>query len=165
MLQILDKVAKKLKTGDEVKKEDLEKIVDFLQNFADKCHHGKEEDFFFPSLQTNETNKKLINELLGEHKISRDYIRQISESINDYHVNSLSAERIALTSRRYIELLTSHIRKENLILFPAAQKELAQKLLSEIGEKFEKFEKEVIGEGKHEEYHQWLNQLRASYLT
>ena len=32
-------------------------------------------------------------------------------------------------------------------------------------ERFEKLERDVIGEGKHEEYNEWLNELKEFYLT
>jgi len=48
MMQIMKKIAIRLLDGKEVRREDLSKVVEFLVNFADKCHHGKEEDIFFP---------------------------------------------------------------------------------------------------------------------
>jgi hemerythrin-like domain-containing protein len=51
MLGVMKKVAIRLKNREEVKKEHLDKIVDFLINFADKCHHGKEESFNTPLYQ------------------------------------------------------------------------------------------------------------------
>ena len=47
MLNIMNKVADKIEKAKELNKEHTEKIIEFLKIFADKCHHGKEEDILF----------------------------------------------------------------------------------------------------------------------
>jgi hypothetical protein len=51
MLRILEKVSAKLKSGEKVDPDHLERIVEFFRVFADKCHHGKEEDLLFPEME------------------------------------------------------------------------------------------------------------------
>lgn len=164
MLKIMEKAAKRLRSG-EVKKEHLDKIVEFLRNFADKCHHGKEEGILFPEMSKKPSNRKPINELLGEHMAGRDLIRGMAESLKNYHKGNPDAIHIAVNMEEYIGLLTEHIKKENLVLFPKADKQLSQKLQEEMEEKFEEFEKTVIGEGVHEKYHGWLKELSKIYLA
>ncbi len=164
MLSIMSSVAQRLQNGENVDKKHLQKIVEFLQNFADKCHHGKEEDILFPRLIANQSHTTVVNELLGEHKTGRDYIRGINESINNYAVGNADAFHIAINAEAYVQLLTEHINKENAILFPMADKELSEQQQEEIMEQFEVLERDVIGEGKHEEYHGWLKELGAIYL-
>ena len=50
MLLIMGKVASKLEKDETIEQDHLNKIVKFLRNFADKCHHGKEEGILFPEL-------------------------------------------------------------------------------------------------------------------
>ncbi len=164
MLKIMEKVAERLHKGQSVKKEHMKKIIEFLVNFADRCHHGKEEDILFPILAKKPSNRKLVNELLGEHKAGRDFVRGISESFDTYKPGSPDAIHIAVNTEGYIRLLTEHIRKENTVLFPRADRELSRRLQEKIEERFEKFERDVIGPGKHEAYHGWLTELRQIYL-
>ena len=128
MLNIMKKVATKLKNREEVKKEHLEKIVEFLRNFADKCHHGKEESILFPEVVKNVSNLVLVNELLGEHKTGRDYIRGIDESLKYYDMGNPDAYHIATNMEGYILLLTQHIKKESKLLFPIVDKQIPDKL-------------------------------------
>ena len=164
MLKIMEQVAKKLHAGANVDSAHLQKILEFLSNFADKCHHGKEEGILFPELLKSGSNGTLINDLLGEHKTGRDYIRGMKESLEQFAPGSPDAIHIAVNAEGYIRLLTEHIRKENDLLFPVADRELSDALKDEIFEKFEILERDVIGEGKHEEYHGWLKELKAAYL-
>ncbi len=165
MLTVMERVAPRLRKGQNVKKEHLKKIIEFLVNFADKCHHGKEEGILFPILAKKSSNRKLVNELLGEHKTGRDYVRGISASFAAYKPGNPDAIHIAVNMEGYIRLLTVHIRKENTVLFPKADRELSRKLQEKIEERFEKFERDVMGPGKHEQYHLWLKELKQIYLA
>jgi hemerythrin-like domain-containing protein len=164
MLGVMKIVAKRLKDREEVKKEHLEKIVEFLSNFADKCHHGKEEGILFPEVVKVVSNLFMVNELLGEHKAGRDYIKGIAESLKYYNTGNPDAYHIATNIEGYISLLIEHIRKENKLLFPIADKQIPDNVQLMIEEKFEILERDVIGEGKHEEYHGWLKDLKKIYL-
>jgi len=164
MLNIMTEVTIRLKNREEVNKEHLEKIVEFLRNFADKCHHGKEESILFPEVVKNISNLPILNELLGEHKTGRDYISGIAESLKYYDTGNPDSFHIAANMEGYISLLTEHIKKESNSLFPIADKQIPDKIQLEIEEKFETLERDVIGEGKHEEYHSWLKDLRKAYI-
>jgi hemerythrin-like domain-containing protein len=164
MLDVMKKVAIRLKNREEVKKEHLEKIVEFLSNFADKCHHGKEERILFPEVVKDVSNLFMVNELLGEHKTGRDYIRGIAESLKYYDTGSPDAYHIATNMEGYIWLLIEHIKKESKSLFPIVDKQIPDKVQFEIEEQFETLERDVIGEGKHEEYHGWLKDFQKIYL-
>jgi hemerythrin-like domain-containing protein len=165
MLNVMKIVAKRLKDREEVKKEHLAKIVEFLSNFADKCHHGKEEGILFPEVIKDVSNLAMVNELLGEHKAGRDYIRGIAESLKYYNIGNPDAYHIATNMEGYIYLLTEHIKKESKSLFPIVDKQIPDNVQIMIEEQFEKLERDVIGEGKHEEYHGWLKDLKKIYLT
>lgn len=163
MLKIIGKISGQLARGKDVDSGHLSKVVEFLRNFADRCHHGKEEGILFPELMKKNANPVLINELLGEHKTGRDFIRGIAESLAKVRKGNPDAFHIAVNMKGYSALLTEHIRKENNLLFPLADKALPENLQNEIEERFETLEREVIGEGKHEEYHGWLKELKAFY--
>jgi len=58
----------------------IESIVDFVRTYADRTHHGKEEDILFQQLsQRNLEARDLeaMNELAAEHKQAREKVRQI----------------------------------------------------------------------------------------
>ncbi len=47
MLEILDSVCTNIESGKSVEQEHLEKLVEFMRIFVDKCHHTKEEAHLF----------------------------------------------------------------------------------------------------------------------
>jgi hemerythrin-like domain-containing protein len=62
-------------------------------------------------------------------------------------------------ARGYAGLLAPHIFKEDNILYPMADRNIPEKEQKVLEEKFEKVEKEVIGEGKHHEYLHLVEEL------
>ena len=51
MLAVLEASCQRLEAGQRVRPDVFREAVDFVQNFADRCHHGKEEENLFPRLQ------------------------------------------------------------------------------------------------------------------
>jgi len=76
-----------------------------------------------------------------------------------------AAHEFAKTAREYINLLNQHIYKENKVLFPLAEKHLSKVELARLSEGFELIETKKIGVGRHDEFHEMLNDLVSIYLT
>ena len=167
MMRILEKLSEKLEAGEDVDAEHLEKIVEFFRIFADRCHHGKEEDILFPAMEAAGIPKEggPIGVMLLEHDQGRGYVKGMADATAKYKAGDRKAAPvIASNARNYIALLTQHIEKENRVLFPMADSHLSAEKQESIFEAFEKIEVEKIGVGKHEEFHHLLDNLSAVYL-
>lgn len=159
MLQILEKICDKLEAQEKIDSEHLEKILEFIKVFADRCHHGKEEDLFFPALEKAGIPKEggPLGVMLIDHDTGRGYVRGMSE-------NLVNPSGFAENARNYINLLREHIDKEDGILYPMAEMHLSEQIDQELLVGFEKIEEERIGKGKHEEFHRLLENLQGVYL-
>lgn len=141
---------------------DVAGMIHFLRLFADKCHHGKEEDLFFPALERAGIRKEggPIGQMLLEHSEGRGYIAEMVASAEGH---ALDANRFAAAARGYVTLLRSHIDKENTILFPAGDRMIPEEEQDELLGEFEEFEETVMGKGTHEKLHKTLEQLGEKY--
>lgn len=167
MLRIMEKIAMGVEQGKELNTAHYERIIDFLKGFADKCHHGKEEDILFPELERHGIPNEggPVGVMLNEHVKGREYIKALADALEEYKAGNKSAAKgIVEASTGYVLLLRNHIEKENNVLFTMADKVLDEKEQSEIYEAFERLEVEKIGAGKHEEYHKLLKELKDVYL-
>lgn len=167
MLSIMEEICKKLESGEKVNSDHLERIVEFIRVFADKCHHSKEEELLFPAMEEAGVPKEggPIAVMLIEHNYGREYVKGMSQAISKYKSGDTGASaEIVNNARGYIELLTQHIYKENNILYPIADKFLSEKKQKELHEDFERIEIERIGEGTHEKFHELIHQLQDVYL-
>ncbi|OWZ84685.1 hemerythrin domain-containing protein [Natranaerobius trueperi] len=70
------------------------RALDFIRYFADKYHHGKEEDMLFGMLIENggSLEKTLIDGMESEHNLGRLYISQLEEALNEYDNGSKEAK-------------------------------------------------------------------------
>jgi len=166
MLAILDSISGRLETGLAVDVNHLEEILEFLQVFADRCHHAKEEDLLFVAMeQAGVANAGgPIGAMLVDHEEGRRHIRAMAEGIEAYRRGEDDAgPRIASHARGYATLLREHIVKEDRVLYPLANRVLTQEKLHELEEGFEVIERDVVGEGRHEAFHELLDTLEDVY--
>lgn len=162
MLRILGKVSQKLKDGEKVERDVLEKILEFIKVFADKCHHGKEEDLLFPAMEMAGIPREggPIGVMLFEHNVGREAVKGIKDAMEEFYNGKENArKKIVENAEKYIELLDSHIFKEDNILYPMADMHLSEEEQKELLEKFEEVEKNIIGEGKHHSFIELLENL------
>lgn len=167
MLSIIEKISTDLGKGKNLDHDHYEKIIDFLKGFADKCHHGKEEEILFPAMIDQGVPKEggPIAVMLHEHRTGREFVKSLSDAFEDYKSGDKNAaDKIIRNSLFYVELLRNHIEKENNILFMMADRVLDEHKQSDLFEAFEKMETEKIGVGKHNEYHHLLEELKKVYL-
>ena len=167
MLQILSAISEKLSRGENVPVEHLDSIIEFFTIFVDKCHHGKEEEFLFPALETAGVLREggPIGVMLSEHEQGRKLVAKLKDALTEYRTgDKTTAVSIQAICDKYITLLDEHITKENNVLFPMAGTKLDSTKDIELFEAFEQLERDRIGLGKHEEFHALLDQLRNTYL-
>jgi hemerythrin-like domain-containing protein len=139
---------------------DLQGFLGFLKEFADTCHHGKEEGILFPALVKAGVPQQggPIGQMLAEHAEGRKLIKAMEAA-----ASPVDARAFAAAAGGYAGLLRSHIDKENRVLFPTADRVLLEPELDGIFERFEQHEETVIGHGRHEELHALLKDLKRRY--
>ncbi len=160
-LRVLEKACDQIEAGKDMNQEDMRNVVLFIREFADKCHHGKEEALLFPAIKENNIPEEvaLVDIFIEEHKISRGFVKNMADAIEA----SLSPIFIE-NARKYIQLLDQHIDRENQFLFPMAEKSLSEDKLKELEVGFENVEKNIIGEKRHQELFGLIQNLKEIYL-
>jgi len=154
VLRILDKMVKSGSRDAESLLRYYGEVVYFLKIFADKCHHGKEENYLFKEL----VSKGIPNEggpvgvMLQEHAQGRNYIAQMVKSLDEKNISGFNNAAVL-----YRDLLRRHIDKENNVLFMMADNVIDEQSQSLMFEQFEQHEETVIGHGVHEKLHAMIH--------
>ena len=167
MLQIAGIVCDKIESGESVNPDHLHQIVEFIREFADRCHHGKEEAMLFVAMEEAGIPRQggPIGVMVSEHETGREFVREMDKAAEAYRGGDEGAAmRFARNARDYIALLSQHIHKENLILFPLADARIAAERQATLQADFDRFEAEEMGSGRHEQLHGILDGLRAQYV-
>ena len=162
MIKVLIVASEKLEKGEDVSLGLFKQVVDFIRTFADRCNHGKEQDTLFPLMEEKGIlrHRGPIAVMLMEHEQGRQYVKGLAEALSKYESGDKTAKRAIIENARgYAELLDQHIYKEDNILYPMGDKVLSPSDNKELLEKFDKIEREVIGEGRHEYYLRMIGEL------
>lgn len=127
----------------------------FIKNFADGCHHRKEEGVLFVAMVDAGVRKEggPVGAMLADHEQGRAFTREMKDAAIKWEAGDLSARpAVVANARGYVSLLSQHIRKEDLILFPMADKLIPADIQAKLTADFERIEIEETGEGIHEKF-------------
>lgn len=168
MLGILDAMAVQFDSGGDVVVDDIWQSIEFVRVFVDKCHHYKEEILLFPAMREAELTsaEETIRILLDDHVHGREAVGAIAAATQRLADGDGSAStELAQLMRTYTKLLHAHIRREENDCFSIADRELPAAAQDALAQGYERVEREVIGEGRHEAFHVLLDRLAQTYHT
>ncbi len=166
MLGIMTIIASYIHAKKLIEPADVDFIVNFLINFADKCHHGKEETILMPALEFAGVKKQSgpLAVMMKEHTLGRMYIRDINTSVEKCKMGlPFSCELVADSLLKYVDLLKNHILKEEKILFPIVNSVLDDEKQDDIFEQFQRIERVVLSRGMRSQYSDKIKKLKVKY--
>jgi hemerythrin-like domain-containing protein len=155
VLTALQRAADRVAEGEGIRPTFFLNAALFIKNFADGCHHRKEEGVLFVAMQESGVPREggPVGVMLAEHEQGRAFNREMKDAAEKWEKGDLSARAAVVhNARGYVTLLRQHIHKEDNILFPMADRMIPLAKQEEVAEKFEKVEHEETGEGVHEKY-------------
>ena len=99
----------------------IDTATDFIRTYADRCHHGKEEDILFRELAKKDLDPALwaaMEDLIADHVRGRKVTGQLVESNAAYRAGDKSAlAQITTTMRMLVDFYPVHIDKEDKHFF------------------------------------------------
>ncbi len=128
MINALKIMSTLLQKGTTIPKPILDQTIDFSTNFTNQCHHGKEEESLFPTLEKNGMPKEggPIARMLFEHEITKNLTNSIIKSTEVY-LSTGQPRALIEDIEKYVEHVSLHLSKENQRLFVMADMLLADK--------------------------------------
>jgi hemerythrin-like domain-containing protein len=156
VLGAVEREMHQIQAGGSLDEERIRQMIDFIQNFADRCHHAKEEKLLFARMEQRglPADGGPIGVMLQEHDEGRRLVRAAAEAQSRVSGGDAGASTTLATSLLgYVRLLRMHIDKEDNILYPIADRILTPADQTELTAAFDQVEAEEMGEGTHERYH------------
>ncbi len=140
--------------------------TDFFRNFADRCHHGKEESHFFPAMEAKgfSRDEGPTGVMLREHDQGRACVRGMDEAIDAAAAGDAAAQRRFVEhATHYVDLLREHIQKEDHCLFAMANQVFSDSDQRELLSAFSRVEADDMGAGTHEKFLALANALAERF--
>lgn len=130
----------------------VDTAVDFIWVYADRTHHGKEEEILFRDLnkkELSEADRRVMNELIEEHAFARVTTKELVEANTRYRSgDSAALEDIARSMRTLADFYPKHIEKEDKVFFPASRAYFTEAEDQAMLAEFRDFDQKMI----HEKY-------------
>ena len=160
MLGATEEAARRLEAGTPVRAETLEGLLEFLRLFADKCHHGKEEDILFKSLDRKQIPRELkatMDELKEEHLYARKLVGRLADAKDRCVRGETDALRdISECMGKLVEFYPAHIAKEDKRFFLPCMEQFTRQEQAEMLQEFWDFDRFLF----HEKYRKTAEQMR-----
>ncbi len=140
----------------------IDTAVDFIRMYADRTHHGKEEEILFADLgrkDLDDENRRLMDELVAEHAFGRKITGELVAAKNAWLKQDPSAAETILDKlKTLIGFYPEHIRKEDKVFFPAVMAYFSDQEQSDMLSDFWEFDRKMI----HEKYEKVIDELEQT---
>lgn len=137
-------------------------VVDFLKTYADRCHHGKEEDILFRRLADkpmSDDHKRVMEGLIEDHRFSRATTAKMVEATRRFADGEADAlGEIKQHLQALVDLYPRHIETEDHSFFRPAIEYFSKEERDAMQQEFEEFERTLL----HERYEGVVEELESA---
>ncbi|MHB8111175.1 MAG: hemerythrin domain-containing protein [Syntrophorhabdaceae bacterium] len=123
-------------------------IIDFIKNYGDRCHHGKEEAILFRELkkkQMSQAHTAIMKELMEEHLLSKAKVVQLADAQTRYVAGDKMALPQIMECLKFIKTLyPAHIEREDRLFFQPAMDYFSAQELDELLKEEMEFDRHII---------------------
>jgi hemerythrin-like domain-containing protein len=162
MITIVKQETDEIKEGKNADPVFIETYVDFARTYADRCHHGKEEDILFRDLakkKLSPEHKKTMDELVQEHIYARKTVGELVAAKDLYvHGNKDALKDVAAKLKALAEFYPKHIEKEDKHFFFPILDYFTKKEQDDMLQEFWEFDRKLI----HEKYQKVVEKFEAA---
>lgn len=169
MLTVVRKACYRVLQGETINYADFDRMIDFIRNYADAHHHGKEEKLLFNEMVAHLGplgNKLITHGMLVEHDLGRLFIGDLKEALNRVKDgDDESRLDVIANAIGYTHLLRRHIEKEDSVVYSFAERQLPKDVLDAVEIKTQEFEAEARAQDIQQHYINLLADLEQKYAS
>ena len=141
----------------------VDTAVDFIRTYADRTHHGKEEDILFRDLAKKQLlpeHVRIMEELLEEHQYARKTVGMLVDAEKRYLKGEDASQEVVSLLRELAQFYPVHIEKEDKHFFFPCMAYFAQDEQDRMLKEFYEFDRNMI----HEKYRNIVDRIGAQAL-
>lgn len=166
VLGALETFAEQARRNSSARREDLANFATFFRSFADRLHHGKEEERLFTRMIEHgfPRDQGPVGVMLFEHAEGRSHVRALAELGSQAGpLTGVELGQALDHALAFVPLLRGHIQKEDNVLYPMAQQVLPREELARLNESCEAFDRETMGAAEIQELRHLATTLISAY--
>jgi hemerythrin-like domain-containing protein len=162
MVGLIGKELGRLTGGGAVDTGFIDAAVDFFRSYADRTHHGKEEDILFKALDARPLaaeHRRIMEELKSEHRQARELVGGLNRAgAACRNGDDGQVDIIVAAMRDVVDLYPKHIEKEDKHFFFPVMEYFDQAEQGAMLQEFWEFDRGLI----HERYRAVVDRLEKS---
>ena len=127
----------------------IENAVDFIRTYADRTHHGKEEDILFRQLEgknMSPEHRKIMVDLINEHIHARGLVKKLVDANDRYIKGEDTVNEISGLLESLAGFYPPHILKEDRDFFHQSMGYFSKEEQDAMLHEFEEFDRRMINE-------------------
>jgi hemerythrin-like domain-containing protein len=148
ILLVYGEVVRRLDVSEEVSPEVTANSAGIIRSFIEDYHEKLEENFLFPRFRKANRLADLVDVLQEQHAAGR---RLTEETLRWATLKALKDpedhRKLADSLRQFVRMYNPHQAREDTVLFPALHEIVSADEYKELGEDFERKERELFGDG------------------
>ena len=141
----------------------IDTAVDFIRIYADRLHHGKEEDILFRDLMKKKLSRehaRIIDELMEDHRYARETTGMLVDAKERYIKGENTVEEVITLMKKLARFYPVHIEKEDKHFFFPCQEYFSKEELDKMLAEFYEFDRKMI----HEKYEKIVSRMETQSL-
>ncbi len=130
----------------------IDTAVDFFRTYADRCHHGKEEDLLFKALgakNLSPEHRKMMDQVIKDHAWAREATANLVRAKEGYLLEAPGAlNDLMLHMEELLGFYPRHIEKEDKHFFIPCMAYFSEGEQADLLARMQEFDRQLI----HEKY-------------
>lgn len=159
MISLLDREIERINSSNVVNTGFLMAGIDFIRTYADRTHHGKEEDILFRDLARKDLSpehKRIMKDLIDEHVQARQMVSRLVSARENYRANDRdSVNAVVACLKQLVSFYPAHIVKEDEHFFYPCLEYFSKEEQDAMLDEFWEFDRKLI----HEKYQRTVEEL------
>jgi len=141
----------------------LNAMVDYILAFPVRLHHPKEDEYLFSALRKRAADvAEVLDALEAEHAQDRKLAQELKASLQHYAGDPAALAPFAAAVERYAAFQWAHMRKEEDVVLPAAERVLEATDWAAIDSAFESNRDPLVGVTVAEEFRELFQRIMAA---
>ena len=141
----------------------LNAMVDYILAFPVRLHHPKEDEYLFRALRSRDAGlAAVLDGLEAEHARDREYAKELKDALQRYARDPAAPAAFAAALARYAAFQWAHMRKEEDVVLPAAERMLDAADWAAIDAAFESNRDPLVGVTVAEEFRELFQRIMSA---
>ena len=158
----VDHVADDIDGGQAIDPAFFSSAFDYIEQFVDRSHHPKEDDYLFRLLRLrSDKAAAILDPLQEEHRDGPDKLKALRAQMAQAAQGHFSAATFTATLRTFTRGLKSHIRLEEKLAMPLAREVLTAADWAEIDSAFLNNEDPLFGETAQAQFRELFHRIAS----